>query len=744
MCGWRQRISGSTHTGRGGLEELLTRPNIGYLLKPYDEATLADALESVMGAGIRTPVILSPEVLTMWRILRWAVVVVCAAMGPLTMSAREGGLVIAGTVYQDRLVLAVRPHFLAAENVTLKLYRDDGDRIASAGDLLLATTKTDRAGMYVIPVASPGQYWVAVDSRTFHKGGWPEQTFGPAGSLCGHPEEGTRATMYEGSCFGGRTPGNSDDASALTTSEHVALVSVRDSMTNIDFAFSFDAVTNTLDGEGIQGSLRQYFVNANAVRGLNRMRFVPVERAPERGNKNYGVPPRWWSIALNTPLPALTDEDTLVDGTAHNFLSPGTILDFHPGRFEEPVTLKSGDPDLSRLKRPELELVVTGATGVVCAASCGLRSFAIHGAVTGLVIRADSRAEHVLVGVGADAAAVAGGEVGVQVERGTFTGRHVLVSSQARFGISVEPGAYLDGEYLDVSRSGGPLNGAGIALFSSGSSIRSSAISSNGGAGILLGSTDGKTPATGNTIDSSVISGNLGGVIIAPGSSRNAITRNDIMWNRVGGVTITPYENAPPRENRISANRFDENGLRPIILDLAADGNSLDLGDANCAGTANMPQRGISAPRMSRVEVSEEGGLRAMIKGRACPGQVVEIYQSFATATIREGSAQMSQVRDERGEAETISNRERVLRLPSIGEFNYVGATTAAADGTFSATFPLPSTKGTTPASSSIEDTKVWASQVLTSSSPEERGFSAIAIDPAGNTSEMSVRRKAD
>lgn len=679
----------------------------------------------------------------MFRMLRWAVVAGAVAC-PLAMSAGDGGLVIAGTVYQDRLVLAVRPHFLAAENVVLKLYADDGDRVASAGDRLLATTKTDRAGMYVLPVETPGAYWVAVDSRTFHKGALPEQTFGPAGSLCGHPEEGTRATIYEGSCFGGRTPSGSDDSSSLVTSEHLALINVRESMTNVDFAFSFDAVTNTLDGDGIQGSLRQYFVNANTVRGLNRMRFVPVERAPDRGDKTYGVPPRWWSIALKTPLPELTDADTLVDGTAHNFLSPGTILDFHPGRFEEPLTLKSGDPDLSRLKKPELELIATGATGLVCTAECGLRSFAIRGAVTSIVIRADSRAEHVLVGVGADAAAMAGGEIGVQIERGTFTGRHVLVSSQARFGISIEPGARLDGEHLDVSRSGGPLNGAGIAILSSGSSIRASSVSTNGGAGILLGSTDGKTPATGNTIDSTAISGNLGGVVIAPGSSRNAITRNDIMWNRVGGVTVIPYENAPPRENRISANRFDENGLRPIILDLSAEANTLDLGDANCAGVANTPQRGISAPRMSRVEVSEEGGLRATVRGQACPGETVEIYQSFATATIREGSAEMSQVRDETGDAETISNRERVLKLPSIGEFNYVGTTTAAADGTFSATFPLPSAKRVNPTSDSIEDTKVWASQVLTGASPDDRGFSAIAIDPAGNTSEMSVRRKAD
>lgn len=673
--------------------------------------------------------------------------IVSATLAAVAGNAQGSRLAIAGTVHQDRLVLAVRPHFLGAGNVTLKLYRDDGDRAPSASDTLLATTKTDRNGMYALPVAAAGLYWVAVDSRTFDSKAWPEQTFGPSGSLCAHPQSGTYATMYEGACFGGRSATRSDDASSLTTSEHVALVKVGESVTDVDFAFSFDAVTNTLDGDGLQGSLRQYFHNANAVRGVNRMRFVPVEPAPVKGDKTYGVPPRWWTITLKTSLPELTDEDTIVDGTAYNHISPSTVLDLHPGRFGEPVTLQSGDPDLSRLKRPELELVAAaGERGISCAAPCGLRSFAIHGALSALLVRSDVRAEHVLIGVAADAAARSGGQIGIDVERGTFTGRHVLVSAQSQIGIRVAPGARLDGEHLDVSRSGAPATGAGIALLSSGSSIRSSTISSNGGAGILLGSSDGKAPATLNTIDGTTISGNLGGVVVGPGSARNAITNNDIMWNRVGGVTILPFDTNPPRENRISANRFDENGLRPIILDLTTDSpNELARGGETCATAASAPHAGISAPRVSKVEIVKQEGVRAVVRGRACPGQVVEIYQSYATASVREVAADMPQVRDDDTEAESISGTQRELRLPSIGEFNYLGTTTTAADGTFAATFPLPLRRdGEQRASQSIEDTNIWAAQVLRSSEEDDRAFSAIAIDAAGNTSEMSVRRRAD
>jgi len=693
----------------------------------------------------------------MLRMLRWAVVG-CVAVGPLLASAQNGELMVAGTVSQDRLVLSVRSHFLPAEGVTVKLYRDDGDRAPSAADALAGTTKTDKAGLYVFRVAGPGAYWVTVDSRTFHAEAWPEQTFGPGGSLCAHPEEGTRTIPFEGSCFGGRTAQGSDDASTITTSEHLALITVRESVTNADFGFSFDAVTNTVEGERIQGSLRQYFVNANAVPGINRMRFVPVERATHEKDINYGVPPRWWMITLTSPLPELSDADTIVDGTAYNYLAPSDELDVHPGRFGEPVTLKSGAPDLSRLKRPELELIVNGPAGIVCAAPCGLRAIAMHGSATGIVTRADVRIEHVIVGATADGTpATDRGEVGVTVESGTLTARHLMVTTQSNIGVAVAPKARLDGEHLDISRNGQPLSGAGIAILSSGSSIRSSMVSANPGAGIVLGSIDGKSPATGNTIDRTTISANQAGIIIGPSSSRNVISRNDIMWNRIGGVTIAPYEDTQPagstpqnaimapRENRISANRFDENGLRPIILDLSVeDPNMLIPGVDDCKVLATAPNAGISAPRVVAVRVWEEDGLRARIRGRACPGQVVEIYQSFVTSGIRQNNIDMPEVRDEDIERETLTTQDRILQLPSIGEFNYVGATSAAADGTFDATFPLPMVRPTDLSSETSEETRIWATQVLTSIDPNDRGFSAIAIDAAGNTSEMSVRRKAE
>lgn len=678
------------------------------------------------------------------------VVVVCAAVAALGADA-QGALVVAGNVYEDRAALAGRTAFVPAEGVSVKLYREDGDGVAGATDSAVAADKTNRDGFYSFNV-TPGAYWVVVDSRTFsHAGAWPEQSFGPSGSLCTNPDGGTNQTYFEGPCFGGRTQ-RSDDASSIATAEHLALVNVRDSATRVDFGFSYEAVTTTADGASIQGSLRQFVMNANAVGGPNRMRFVPLERPREQRQTTFGVPPRWWVIALTSPLPELRDGDTVIDGTAYNFLSPASIANVHPGRFGESATMKAEeDRAVSRLQKPELELTLSGA-GIVCEARCGIRAIAMHGAPTALITRADARLEHVLIGAAPDGEIALRGTVGLQAERGVVAAHHLLVTSQSTAGVLVRNGARIDGDHLEISRCGEPATGGGIVLLSDGSAIRSSTIAANSGAGIVIGSLDGSAPASGNTIDGSTISGNQAGVILGPAATRNVITRNDLMWNRLGGITAAPYDDPAkaPRENRLSANRFDENGLRPIILTHdVEDPNELARSTTTpCTSVAAFANGGITPPQITNVRVAEEkGSLRVVIRGRACPGQVVELYQSYVTSGVREEKqAELPHVRKEETERESMTTQQREITLPSIGEFNYLGATNTNAEGAFEAMFPLP-TLGPLQSegpNSAIEETNVWARQVLPGADPSDRAFSAIAIDAAGNTSEMSVRRQVD
>jgi parallel beta-helix repeat protein len=320
----------------------------------------------------------------------------------------------------------------------------------------------------------------------------------------------------------------------------------------------------------------------------------------------------------------------------------------------------------------------------------------------------------------------------------------VLVTSQSTAGVYVAAEARLDAERLEIDRCGSQQTGGGIVLLSDGSLVRSSLVSANPGVGIVIGATDGSRPANGNTIDGNTISSNAAGVLLSPGSSRNVITRNDIMWNRLGGVTVAPFQTAAPRENRVSANRFDENGLRPIVLDVGApEPNTLRQPGESCNRIESAPNSGIAPPRIQSVNVVNE---RVVVRGRACPGEIVELYQSYVTSGVREETArEMPRIRTEETERESMTTATRELGLPSIGEFNYLGATNTGADGGFEASFPFPALAAADRSRVGIdEETDIWAKEVMPGARPEERAFSAIAIDPAGNTSEMSVRRRVD
>ena len=686
---------------------------------------------------------------------RWAVAL-CVAVVPLiasTPGSAQGARAISGTVYDDPAALAVRTNFVPAAGATVKLYRDGGDRLPSADDAIVATETTNAKGAYVFPPMSSGDYWVVVDSRSVRAGkssastAWAEQTFGPSGSLCARQTGIPQTSYFEGSCVGGRSVA-SDDASSLTTSEHVALVGASDGNSGVDFAFSFNVVTSTADGDRLQGSFRQFLANANANPGANAMRFVPLTPAPEQRQPIMGVPTQWWSITLLTPLPELQDDDTGIDGTAYNLISPASVLHVHPGRLGETATVRPLDRAVPLIEKPELELLLNGATGIVCAKRCGIRSVAVHGSPSAVVTRGDARIEQVLIGASPDGVAAEAGSVGLQVEKGVATAQHILITNQTRAGLIVTAEGRLDGQHLEVNRCGEPETGGGIILLTDGSAVRNSIIAANPGAGIIIGTLNGTPPANGNTVESSAISSNQAGVVFGPGSSRNIVARNDIMWNRLGGVTSAPFETTPPTQNRLSANRFDENGLRPIILNLSTENpNELSRSAETCERIAGAPNNGISSPRLTdiRVEQADEAAVaHVTVRGKACAGETVEIYQSFVTSGVRDKVPDLPRIRSEKVDRETLTNDQREMALPSIGEFNYLGSTNTGPDGTFEATFPLPVVTETTEDSKSEEETKIWASQVLQSAAPSDRAFAAIAIDAAGNTSEMSVRRQVD
>ncbi|HVR37559.1 MAG TPA: right-handed parallel beta-helix repeat-containing protein, partial [Thermoanaerobaculia bacterium] len=657
-------------------------------------------------------------------------------------------LTIGGTVYEDRPALALPTYFAPLSGVSVKLYSDGG--------AALATKQTNAAGRYTFTVDA-GDYWIVVDSRSVRSGAWPNQTYGPTGAQCIQIDGTTRTNSIAGPCFGGRIAITSDDASTLTTSRHVAHVSASANVSDADFGFSFNVVTTTddspSDDKPLQGSLRQFLVNANAISGANTMRFVPLQPAPEPTPPGIllSIPPRWWTIHVARALPELRDDDTTIDGTAYNFLSSSSIVDVNPGRIGERGTVDAGDVsnNESRQPKPELEIITVGDEGIACTGHCTLRMFATYGARVSIVMRADAQIQDVIVGSEPDSnPAGVTGEVGVQIERGTTTIRGLFATDQTTAGVAIATTeAKLDGERMQVSRCGTPTTGAGVALIADGSTLRSSWISANDGAGIIIGSPDGK-PARNNTIETSTISGNLAGVILSPGAANNLVTHCAIMWNRIGGVIAAGTDSLIPRENRITANWYNENGGRPISIYRNGVPNMLAAGAASCGENT---AAGVAPPVVDDVHLVEvEGGKeRVIIRGRTCPNHAVEIYQSFVTTEVREKKksdlAMIRKTKDvEPGETVAIQDKTEDKMAPSIGEFNYVGATKADADGRFEASFPFARTNEQREIERSAVDFEIWGRDVLESAGIEVTGraFSAVSIDARGNTSEVSARRR--
>jgi len=181
--------------------------------------------------------------------------------------------IIKGTVYEDVDGDGDLADAVAVPNVTVTLYQDDGDGVPGAGDTQVASVTTTAQGEYSFQNINDGDYWVVVGSRTiapsagfnsgFDQGDvWAEQSYGAGdswgGVLCDDDaDSATPAAVRSsaGPCFGGRNGDRSDDASSLSSAEHIARVGVHNSIVSgVDFGFSFNVVTNTNDQDDDAGA----------------------------------------------------------------------------------------------------------------------------------------------------------------------------------------------------------------------------------------------------------------------------------------------------------------------------------------------------------------------------------------------------------------------------------------------------------------------------------------------------------
>jgi len=611
----------------------------------------------------------------------------------MTPSGRPGGCnltltprTISGTVYEDVNGDSQLADGVVKTGVAVRLYRDNNNSgVVDTGDTFLIAGTTDAAGQYsfqVAPQSTGTNYLVAVNSKQVlpaagliagRGDAWAEQTYG---------DNPATAAFDFGSRFGGRTAGISDNFNTASTTpasnayEHLARVDVSaGNVTNANFGFSFNVVTHTLGGDAadddatspgrtVQGSLRQFIQNADALTGANYMRFVPGVAT------NAGT---HWRVTVTTALPAVIDADTTLDGAAYSSTNGTTVLDNNAGALGAGGTVGVGGLALSQVARPELEVVGTAAVGVgfdLQASNAVVRRFALRG--FGATANNDNSAnvrvgnnftgalfEQNFLGVAAAAAtfttgAAAGAgdnlrsagadsgvirnnligfsngkgiQLGGGATGGTSTGwlvennevRYNGISNASLDGIDIENGSgnctVRGNLFVGNEASGVDTNGS-----AGGNTIENNTVTGNGiGAGAGIESAGVRLYGAGNTVSLNIINANFGaGVLVTSNSTSNVITRNSIFSNG----TITNKGGAGPSGQ--------------IGIDLLSAGNNQLVGTSpfvtlNDSGDADAGGNGLqNFPVFTSAQII---GTNLVLKGYARPGAVIEMFVAAADPT---------------------------------------------------------------------------------------------------------------
>ncbi len=499
---------------------------------------------------------------------------------------------ISGSVFEDVNGDAALGDAVAVNGVRVRVYADsNASGIVDAGDTFIAETTTAGAGAYSVQVHSAVTgvlYLVTVDSKTvapaagFNGGSgqgdvWAEQTYG---------DDPATALLDLGPRFGGRNPSVSDAVSAASTVpasnnyQHLARVDVSGgNVVGVNFALSFNVVTHTRGGDAtdddaganrtIQGGVRQFIQNANAIQLGNAMRFVPAVPT----NASSG-PHAWWRVSVSTDLPPLTNAGTAIDGRAYSAADGSTLRNDNGALQGAGGTVGTDGLSLPR-RDPELEFLAVGTRPIgldLQAASSTVRAVAIYG--FGDASDSDTRAnirvgnflgaliEDCVVGTGAASftdpavAAVADGIRVVGGDGGEI--RNSLIGFHGGSGVGFATGS--NGWTLTGNELRGNAKNvttlAGVKLTSSsGATLRGNLFYGNKGAGLdMPGSTGG------HTIENNSATRNGIGQAVTPGlrivGSASVVDRNVLYENFGAGAMVA----SSAALNRLTRNSIYDNG----------------------------------------------------------------------------------------------------------------------------------------------------------------------------------------
>jgi hypothetical protein len=475
---------------------------------------------------------------------------------------------------------------LGLQSVDVELY--DGSTNA-----YIASTNTAADGTFSFPGLSNGTYKVRARSATIG-----DADTSPRGGLNGNvpftwPYPLPEMTWANGAAlYGGLSPTVDDTSTGdnIGPGDTYTTVTVTGAdVPNVNLGFAYNLIVNRSDDSNadnqrsLQGSLRQFIKNANAIGSLggttaNASQF----RMQVLTNQSSGAD-AWWRIAPNRELPVLADSGTMLDGSTQR--------------------INSGTDSNSR--GPEIEINGNGAgfstVGLhLTGNNISIRELAIDQfSLSGVVVDGSAA---VLEGnyVGTDATGsldLGNADDGVKVNGnnntigGASAARRNVISGNNDEGVDINPGAagnVVIGNYIGTNAAASVaiangLGGASGGVVIGGNSNRvggsapgeGNVIAGNAPIGLRFHMAASGNIALGNFIGTNASGaatiGNTGGGVVIEGDSTNntvggtaAGETNTVAYNGGDGVFITGFGSDG---NRISGNAIYANGGLGIDLD---------------------------------------------------------------------------------------------------------------------------------------------------------------------------------
>ena len=422
---------------------------------------------------------------------------------------------------------------------------------------------------------------------------------------------------------------------------------------SIDFGFSFDVVVNTRDGDdvagsarSVQGSLRQFLLNANAIAGEQSSTF----RIP-RSDPGYVVeyvnstPIEVWRITLAWALPQIRDSLALNASTqeGNSTAIPGRVVGVDRYTIPDYTT-------------PRVEVNGSSDIFLVNATSARIAGFSLYTASTGSsavkVVGNNSFAEvrDSFLGTYANGNLASAGSYGITVGSYYSTGIHEenlsarvvhsIVAGFAEYGIVVNSGNRANATIEECwvhSNGGASAASDGISLQTDGNRVVHSYIANNrnngslaridGGAGVEVAVRANPTYVSNEILNSTIKGNSRWGVAILGDYARASVKYNVIEENDMG-IMVSDTAIAIISENSIF------NSTRTgIDLDVtfSANGDNVTLNDGML--NASQPDYGMDYPVITKAylngsELYVEGfvGNESVGASSAFGGASIEVF----------------------------------------------------------------------------------------------------------------------